>query len=610
MFNPKSWQSLFSFLLVIYAVAVSVHAASGIYDTQPWTLNNDHLIPFDHLRLLASEPGIGPSDLVLARIPSLFPDYLIAALTHLFYSDWNTQLSLYWHLSIGLCVAVMLTLASNLGKISSTRPIFFVFLSACIFGFLCLLYPAYREIVFYSGFPIYHGGNFINVSLSFIWMLHRLAPSADGGTTHNLALSNRFGNILFYVFIFIASFSSRLYVAQFVVPVCAICLVTKLLRKNAPSANFSLDVGNLGLSIWSILSSSLLGYLAYLLSVHQCTDVGVTASLAVFFGHVNRLNSGGLVLVACIAGLLVSIRSLTCLFRRTSNSRLTNRLRIRSSLASIFLVLSLVITSLVFFLATIDSWAGYGRYLVTAAYWLPLLLSLSIQEGFHAFARNTSNPYVWTNTSRAPTILSQKSRLMSRVFLSVLLFTSLVVSIFSFWLSIVDRSRTLKAIHPYPIQWMQDVLRANGLEGSLGYVTDPPFESRAITALTDGSVRSLSISTDGNPMLFPHSRQEYLKSGVRLTDSLSPAPYDVLAPSWVLASSFNTDRLFQKFGKPTRILDCIDKNACIYMFSSPLVRQSVSTFLSTWKGDQYRCIDNRSHLGRVLARAKGAFGRQ
>ena len=202
---------------------------------------------------------------------------------------------------------------------------------------------------------------------------------------------------------------------------------------------------------------------------------------------------------------------------------------------------------------------------------------------------------------------NHSSSLWTKFFLLLCLSSLSLLSAHLLAVSTADRILAMKSSHPAPVSWLRDVLSKNDLNGSLGYVADPPFESRAIAALTSGNIRTLSISTDGNPLIFPHSRQEFLVDGARSLRALDPNPQDALAPSWVLASSSNTERLFVKYGPPLAVLGCNEDAACVYQFDPAKVRDSISQFLSSWKVDQYRCLDNRSFLGSLLSSLKKSF---
>lgn len=592
-----------SLLVSLLAVFFGISSLLPLYDSQPWTLNNDHLIPFDHLRLLFDPQSIGLFDLVIARIPSVFPDYLIAALTSPASADWNTRLSLYWHISIVLCVFTMLFVAWRVSRVASKAPVLFVMTCAVSFGALCLLFPSYREIIFYSGFPIYHGGNFFNVAISFAAALALVSLSISGSR----AGSTRISRAVLSGVVFLGTFSSRMYVVQFVVPV-ALTYLLFLSRSKTLPVNILHRSRGLGRLVVFMIMAALLGYLGYNFSIHQCTDVHVTASQHVFVSHVERMNSRGLIVLSCALLSILGLRSLHSSLQYSQPSRSHGYVRLAQAFLTCFFLLSVAGTVTVFYIAAVDEWSGYSRYLITAAYWLPVAIALVFEPALSSLFQRLSIENDGDVASQAPHYFSNAQYPAFRFLVIGMLALVAAYSVNSLFSSVGQRALALKSLHSAPVHWVQTVLGQHGLENSLGYVADPPFESRAFYALSEGTLRSLSISTDGNPLIFPHSREEYLTRDARRNRSLSPSPSDVLLPAWVLASQSNTDRLFQKYGEPVSVLGCDQENACLYQFDSSKIARSVSGFLSTWKLDQYRCIDNNGFLGSSLSRLKKSLG--
>ena len=598
----------FFLLITLVSIIFSLYLVVPLFDAQPWTLNNDHLIPFDHLRLLASEPGIGPLDIVVARIPSIFPDYLIAAITRISFGDWLRRFSLYWHFSIGLCIFSMLCLASYAGSLSSARPLRFVSSCSVIFIALCYFFPSYRDIVFYSGFPIYHGGNFLNVCISSLFLMSLLSRSVASSISIARPCLTRLEKLALFGFVCVGSFSSRLYIVQFVIPAfTTYVLLNYCMARNAARNGFGTSALR-GL-VAPVALGAFLGASAYNLSVHQCTDVGITASLSVFFEQIARINAKGLVFLSAIIFAYLSYDSLRTFYASLSDSKFDHwRQKSHSAFIFVFLALSSFGTVFVFFLAAVDEWSGYVRYLITVAYWLPILMALALG----AVSRPClSSSFLFCLRQRFASLATRSPNhstpLWTEFLLLLCLFSLLPLSAHLLAVSTADRALAMKLSHPAPVSWLRDVLSKNNLDGSLGYVAEPPFESRAIAALTSGNIRSLSISTDGNPLIFPHSRQEYLVDGARSLRALDPNPQDALAPSWVLASSSNTERLFEKYGPPLAVLGCNEDGSCVYRFDPVKVRDSISKFLSSWKVDQYRCLDNKSFLGSLLSNLKKSF---
>ena len=127
----------------------------------------------------------------------------------------------------------------------------------------------------------------------------------------------------------------------------------------------------------------------------------------------------------------------------------------------------------------------------------------------------------------------------------------------------------------------------------LGFVADPPWESRRLSLVSEGKIAALSGSSDGNPLIYPHSPRQFIVKG-DLVDPMSPGPDQVLSPSWVLASPQDFDRMKAFYGDPLRVIGCFEDKGCLYLFDPAKVNQNTSVFLSTWHSDQYGCLKVRT----------------
>ena len=149
-------------------------------------------------------------------------------------------------------------------------------------------------------------------------------------------------------------------------------------------------------------------------------------------------------------------------------------------------------------------------------------------------------------------------------------------------------------------EWLASLLRDQGLMGTLGYVADPPWESRRIEFFSQSSIRALSVSTDGNPRIHPHSRVQFLERGEAI-NPLAPSSKNVISPGWFLASSKDFDRMKAFWGEPLSRVGCFRDKGCLYLFDREKVKANTSLFLSTWHSEQYGCLRGSSEA----ARSKG-----
>ena len=100
-----------AFLLICAVLACWFIGAGFWIAGNPWTLDNDHLAPLDYLGLVFSR-GMDFRDILYARIPSLFPDFVIQGLA----MSWSgvTLAAFSWayllQLGAGLGLAFLLSL--------------------------------------------------------------------------------------------------------------------------------------------------------------------------------------------------------------------------------------------------------------------------------------------------------------------------------------------------------------------------------------------------------------------------------------------------------------------------------------------------------------------
>ena len=470
-------------------------------------------------------------------------------------------------------------MASSLARWSNVNPKQVVGATSFILALLACTNHSYSEIIFYSGFPVYHGGNFVNVALSYSLLL-LLGDFIARCLSKHLRLLAYSAMVLM---VFVGSYSSRLFIAQFTLPVVAASIFAFLFKDGA-RRRFFYPLSHLPL-ILTIAISSVLGFLAYLGSIHQCTDVSIVASAQVFASHLSRLSSSGFLsislIVFVVGSLLVVSRHLMLIDSANGSSPP------KIYLAHLCVLLTLASTLVVFYLAAIDEWTGYGRYLVSLAYLLPCAASLCIVDIVSLFSRAHPNPHPLLSLITLPAL----------VFFIPYAFDSYSVVKTTARSTLVDK-------HPSPYRWIESTLDKHNLLGLLGYVADPPLESRALGVLTGWRINSLSVSTDGNPLIFPHSRQEYLNKELGPAAVSSALVRDVF---WVATSSLDFDRMQLKYGRPIKVLDCTNEGICLYIFDKSRISTTVASFPSTWKGDVYRCVTIDSSLGRLLKTLKASL---
>jgi len=260
-----------------------------------------------------------------------------------------------------------------------------------------------------------------------------------------------------------------------------------------------------------------------------------------------------------------------------------------------FCLVSTVVTLLVFFAVTPDLWEGYWRYLSAPVFLAVFLLTycaLTIELALRSSALlSFCNHGSIRCHAGAVEIIS---------FLIVGLTSISFIKTFT-----IERVIRIREAFPISSSWIEGLLAQNNLQGSLGFVTEPPTESIALVAVSSGRLRALSISTDGNPLIFPHSRSEFYVPRAKPINSRERTdPIKVRTPSWVLAEYSKTHNLFKKYGQPTAILGCDQKRKYLYVFNHRSLEPILVNYFKTWKLDQYRCLSPDKGMGYLLNSVK------
>jgi len=260
-----------------------------VFDANTWAFNNDHLIPLSQINFSAAS-GMSLKNVIFARIPSLFPDYLIALVATGATADQVGQYVLSWVmqlLGLLICLDALVYFAAK--RYDSKMPFLYPWLANCFICFLVSTQPPVANIVFYSCLPVYHGGNTINIFLALfaVFLLY-----SEG---HCIASAIRSGlKVLILGLCVLASFSNRLFLFQFAIPLVFSGLVESC------SSHSSLLLASILRNrrdlrfIFQILAASATGIVLYYISYRQCTDVSASGSFHVFWSQLAELNTSGL----------------------------------------------------------------------------------------------------------------------------------------------------------------------------------------------------------------------------------------------------------------------------------------------------------------------------
>ena len=566
-----------AFLLICVVLACWFVGAGIWIADNSWTLDNDHLAPLDYLGLVFSR-GMHFRDILHARIPSLFPDFLIQGLAvslsglTLVAFSWAYLLQLGVGIGLAFLLAVLLPGGSEAKKIISFSFVILVVL---------LVPGVVRDTLFLSGFPARHGGNWINTALAMSLSIALM----DGRMRRWSRTSAWFALSAVVVF---SVFSNRLFVVSYVMPWLASLFAIFVL------SFFSLRSSWSGLSInlkrfypCLILSASL-GFVGYLVVMHQCHEVGTVFSFERFYGNFAYLASNKGLFFYLLPPLLFIVRSF-------GNARAwaVRKVSVFCSLDSVGLLsvwLSAYLGLIVFCALKSPVPGSDGiRYLIFSSYALLILLGNELCRSLSLLAL--------PEEVLVAGIRSLQFLRLGRMNLAGGLSLVGGVVLLAASLRGVHQSMVSSYSQSYRgrIDWLSSRLKEAGLTGSTGYVVNPPWNSRALQLLLPRGSTVLTVSSDGNPFLFHHSRTQFVRSH-DLIDSLSPKSEDVVAPSWVLTAPHERERMYRYFGQPVERLGCYAEGECLYIFDQKKTARNTSIFLSSWHADYYGCLEIGSRL--------------
>ena len=501
-------------------------------------LDNDHLIVFDHWHQLF-DGTLWPWEWVFSRLPSFFPDYGIGFGLALGISPKQVSdyLAIHWIVQFALAAGLLIGLTWVCAR-SRNR------LDAVLVASLTVLVatsfvPGFRFSLMMTGLPVNHGGNVVNVFLALGLVV--------AGFRSRLKSRRALAFVLF-AFGLLAGFSNRMFLLQFLLPFG----LALLLSGFGPECR----------RYFSLLAAGALvgGVLIYGLVIHQCADpsageassrwIAAAAGLQMLWETGTWLVFGVGLLGAC------------CLLLRGNTS-------VEALFMAFFYVFFVLLSLVVFLLLVPDSGSVYLRYLLAPLWITPLPVALALSElvqpgyvliGFALLGLAA----IWT---RFP------------------------------WQGGVAQNPVLDARH----QWAVEVLRRNGFEKGPVLAVSPAWESRALGLALERPGAVLSVSTDGNPMLWPHAREEYLL--VRQS-RYAPSPDQIRDFHFYLGSPEEKSLLLDRLGLEGAPMDCYAGRYCLWRLPeslSPLRTQFFVDFFSTQADDRWRCLNTDSNpLKRLL----------
>ena len=567
----------FVVLAALLACLALLPVATQWLTQNSWILNNEHLAPFDYVSLLLAGE-IAWADVTHARIPGVWPDYAFA-FASLALVGWRVKaFVVYWFLQF-FCSVFGLSCLGLLfpGRRGSLLSLF------SLTGLVGLVYGSsqFRDLIFQSGIPARHGGSWLNFCALILLFSFLVLPSISKSLLW-------VGRVVLFVLVMVGAFSNRLLLIQFVLPLGLVFICRLLL---GCFKGVHLDGSASLVSYGFVLLGSMLGFLQYVLSFRQCSEMGM-GSASAFSNLMDAFGSGqSLSLPVLLFGLgsTFVLIGFVLLIRCESS---VSDWGLRAGMAdppAILLFVGFVVGlgSLVYFQLDLDLVnRAYWRYLIVPAYASLVGSALVIVVLLERLPFGSSP---WLERK----MIGLEVLVRSAVVPVTLIWAGFV------WASVGSVSKSYVKAYGSQDAWLRSLLGRVGFTSKLGFVADPPWESRRLSLVSEGEIVALSVSSDGNPLIYPHSRRQFVVKG-GLVDPMSPCPDQVLSPAWVLASPQDFERMKTFYGEPLRVIGCFEDKGCLYRFDPVKVNQNTSVFLSTWHSERYGCLMGRKEKIRSI----------
>ena len=494
-------------------------------------LDNDHLIVFDHWHQFF-QGSLRPWEWVFSRLPSLVPDYGLSFVLALGTPSWQASeyLTRYWVLQFSLVAGLLLLLIWVF--VNPVNRIKAVISVSLVSLAAACLSPGFRFAVMMTGLPVNHGGNALNSLAALVLVGAGLRPGLMPG---------RWFTCVLFVCGLLVGFSNRMFLLQFLAPLGLVLFIS----------GFSSEQKR----YWAALASGALGggVLLYGLVIHQCSDPSA-----------GEVSSRWMAAAAGLQMLWDSGTWFVFLVGLTSSGLLLSRANseINSRFLPLFYPVFVVICLAVFLLLVPDSGLVYLRYLLAPLWLTPLLVGLALSEFFNSCCELLG--------------------------LGVFASTAFLLT----WTEgpVFPAGPVLDARH----QWAVELLRQSKYTQAAVLAVSPAWESRALGLSLGRPGDVLSVSTDGNPMLWPHAREEYLESP---ESRYAPYPSQVRDFRLYLGSPEDKHSLATRLGIQGPPLECYEGLYCLWSLPealSPNRKRFLVGFFSTQADDRWRCLNTDS----------------
>ncbi len=458
---------------------------------------DEPLIVFDHISQIKN--GASISSLNYARIPSLFPDYILAYITGFFAPSIRHQYFWFTLLTGGLQILMMSGLVKQITK---SNLIYSSLLVSTVGYTLGAINENIAFNLSFARYPVNHGGNLILVLLAA-----NLFLTSNSLPSRGLRLIMPAGQAAINFF---AIISNRIFVPQATIPLIIgnVYRFTKAPKNGANRKQFAV-------SIASITASALLAFFVSKFAISTgCTPPistsvdGFQAVIQEMFNDKNTLaaSSGFIICLGLLLPILLPAKGKDTAAKKNE-----------------YLVFSLSST-----LITFTLWSLLWRNEPTGTYYNRYIFNL---YGFALVGFSLS--------ADQALCLARLKNINIKLLSFVALFTGILAAQSN------NLSESFRVFSSYSNPYVELIGNPTGSKGKTFVLTDQqgPKGSRGIKAHTNGRIWASSISSDGSPNPWDQGKSEFRKRKSR----------DINDYSIIMTSPTNTEKMIERYGEPQKV---------------------------------------------------------
>ena len=491
----------------------------------PWFAHTDHWHIFLQVNtFFDSLFNPQASVTIFSRLPSLFPDLIVASFIDNFLQPLLSQDALVSFLVLNVSIIFLIVFSYVLVVLRQTTVSVLVTLSSLTFLHKALPFTNFIYI------PIHHGGNVFNTLAALT--LHLNACRLILSKRYQLAFAN--AGIL-YILCFVSTFSNKLFIFSALLPI--LCSSLPSLIRQHPLTRYSTITTAVGLSL------AILSFFARLPLTQGRDSLRATTSQLV--PHLLHVFTTSPAFLSLLLILLLNLVLASCLKAQYHKYETIQSFLLKRS--SILTYFSAGLTSLAALCISIaNNTYDVSRYLFSPLVLSVVLASVLLYRLISAFFKS--------NTLVVPMALA----------------TSSVLCLFP------------THLEPYTFKpspqlltneiAILDLIKSQPPTTPFGLATSPPWHATTLTALSNSTLTIREASSDGNPLFWHLWKGAFVNDSgyLRLLTGQNLGINNILPFSFVVSGPEEDSLIKPFFGSPSRSTYCQNVGyKCLHYYNDP-----------------------------------------